>query len=492
MRKKSIAIISIIAVLVILSITGIFVSRPKQDQTVLMIDGTPYPRDAVTLDLSGTPLAEAEKLAELTQLQQLDLRDTGITAAQYESLRTALPGCEIFWSVPLQGGFCDNTAAQLELTALSGADLDAFRYLPNLTQVRVSESPEPEVLSSLGAQYPHISLSYPVTLGGTEYDCTVQELTLTAPDAQELLTKLRFLPGVKTVRLEGPLPEMDQLLNLKDTYPDITFSWDFELYGIPTCSTAEFLDLSGLPVTVQEVESWLPCFYDLAQVDMCGCGISNEEMDALNQKYPDTKFVWSITISGIEIRTDTTFFAPGKYGVGLGNRSELNALKYCTDMVMMDLGHYRLTNVDFIQYMPELKYLLLCEVQITDLTPIGNCVSLEYLELFMSAATDFWPLTNLTNLRDLNISGTPYRGLEDGYHVFGPFGDATALAQMTWLDRLWITLATIPSEQKAALEAALPNTMINFKSAACTTGGFRYTPRYYLQRDMLEMPYAHN
>lgn len=491
MKAKRITVISIAVLLAVLCV-GLLGCQTGRGNAVILIGGTEYSRELTELDLSDTSLTEVDKLAELTQLQQLDLRNTGITADQYKVLQAALPGCEIFWSVPVQGSFYENTAKEMDLPTLSEADLDMLLYLPDLTQLRVSACLEPEIMASLAEQYPHIAVFCKISLNGSEYDSALQDLTLTSPDTDELLEKLRYFPNLKSVRLEGTLPEKDALLTLKGAYPDIVFSWDFEMFGVSTCSTAEFLDLSGLSVTTAEVEAWLPCFYDLKQVDMCGCGISNEEMDALNREYPDTKFVWSITISGIEIRTDTTYFAPGKYGIGLGNRSELNALKYCTDMVMMDLGHYRLTNVDFIQYMPKLKFLLLCEVQITDLTPIGNCVSLEYLEIFMSAATDFWPLTNLTNLRDLNISGTPYRGLEDGYHVFGPFGDATALAQMTWLDRLWVTLATIPKDQKAALEAALPNTMINFKSAACTTGGFRYTPRYYQQRDILDMPYAHN
>ena len=63
---------------------------------------------------------------------------------------------------------------------------------------------------------------------------------------------------------------------------------------------------------------------------------------------------------------------------------------------------------------------------------------------------------------------------------------------MTWLDRLWVAHCDLTGAQSSALRSALCNTVIVFESKGCTTSGFRYTPRYYQQRDILGMYYSHN
>lgn len=489
MKKKQLEILSIAAALMMLC-AGMLGCQRGPDNAGILIDGIEYPLDSTTLDLSGTVLTEAEKLAQLQQLQQLDLRNTGITAAQYEMLHGALPGCEIFWSIPLQGSYFESSATELDLPEISESDLNTLRYLPNLTCLRVSACPEPEVLAALETQYPNIDIFYTLSLNGSEYDSTVQELTLTAPDADELLEKLRYLPDVRSVRLEGALPGTDRLLALKEAYPDILFSWDFELFGIATCSTAEFLDLSGLAVTVPELEAWLPCFYNLQKVDMVGCGLTNEEMDGLNRDHPGTRFIWEVVVCTVPVRTDITYFMPVKYDLRDHKTNDFSALRYCTDIVVIDLGHYVVNDLSFVEYLPKLEYLQLCSATIDDISSIGKCTSLRMLELFLNPVTDFWPLTNLTNLEDLNISYTPCLTRYEP-RKYGNLGDITPLLQMTWLDRLWVAGHIITEEEQQALRDALPNTVMHFEPGSSTNHGWRYCPNYYTARDILEMWYMH-
>ena len=47
-------------------------------------------------------------------------------------------------------------------------------------------------------------------------------------------------------------------------------------------------------------------FSRLEKVVMCNCGVSNEDMDALNKKYEDVRFVWSVRFSIWTLRTDAT------------------------------------------------------------------------------------------------------------------------------------------------------------------------------------------
>lgn len=494
MNKKRIIILCVVAFLVVSAVaTGIILklNHDKEmeelriyNETYLVLDGVEYLRSSTKLDLSGQTITELEKLTELTELKKLDLRDTGITAEQYDMLHAALPQCEILWSVPFQGGYCDSTVKKLTLEKLSEEDLPAFAYLTSLTSVNADTCRDYDALFALMAQYPELEVTYTVTIAGTDYPHTQAELTVTDPDVQELLTQLPRLRMLENVKLEGTLPDNGELVKLKEALPNITFHWTFTVCGVETNTMAEFLDLSNIRLKVEEVEAALPCFYNLKQVDMVKCGIDNEEMQALNDRHPGTKFVWTVVVCGVNLRTDTREFMPYKFGVK--KVGSLYNLRYCRDIEVLDLGHKGVSDFSYLEFMPKLRFLLLLECNVTDLSIIGNCTSLEVLELASTPIYDFWPLTNLTNLKDLNLSYTPFYY---GARKFGRFGDVTPLYQMTWLDRLWVTRSLLGDEGRAKMRAALPNTEILFVSTGATDKGWRYSPYYYEMRDILGLWY---
>ena len=452
-------------------------------ETYVVMDGAEYLRTSTELDLSNQQITEVEKLQELTKLQRLNLRGTGITIEQYDLLAAALPDCEILWSVPFQGAYCDNTAQELVVETLSADDIPVFAYLPELVSVKAESCRDYEELFLLMEQHPDLAIACSVPVGDLIVDYTEESITVTNPDADELLAKLKYLPNLTSVTLEGTLPEKDFLILLKETYPEIRFLWNFTVCGVETNSLAEFIDLSKIQMTdTKELEAALPCFYNLAKVDMIDCGLSNEDMDALNKRHPETLFVWKVKVSSVYLRTDAKYFMPWKHKIS--NLNNLYNLRYCTEMEVLDFGHKGVYDVSYIEYMPKLRFLLLLECT-PDLEIVGNCTTLEYIELCSSPLTDFWPLTNLTNLKDLNLSYTPFLG----NHRFGKFGDLTPLMQMTWLDRLWMAYSRIGDENRAMMREALPATELLFISDSATDRGWRNSPQYYEQRDILEMWY---
>lgn len=495
-KKTKIIIICIATVLLIAGIvTCLVLNHQKKlaaeeaerlriyNETYLVVDGTEYLRTSTQLDLSNQQITEVEKLQELTMLQQLDLRGTGISTAQYDMLAAALPDCEIIWSVPFQGAYCDSTSQELVLETLAAEDIAILAYLPELTTIQADSCRNYDELFLLMEQYPDVTVTCAVPIGDQIVSHTEESITVTDPDAGELLTNLKYLPNLTAVTLEGALPGNADLIVLKESYPDITFLWNFSVCGVQTNSLAEFIDLSKISMeSTEELEAALPCFYNLAKVDMVDCGLSNETMDALNKRHPETSFVWKVKVSGVNVRTDAKYFMPWKHH--LKKIGDLYNLRYCTEMEVLDFGHKGIYDVSYIEYMPNLRFLLLLECT-PDLTIVGNCTTLEYLELCDSSLTDFWPLTNLTNLKDLNLSYTPFLG----NHRFGKFGDITPLMQMTWLDRLWMTYSRIGDENRAMMREALPATELLFISDSSTDRGWRYSPQYFEQRDILDMWY---
>ena len=499
-KKKRIIIISIVIVLLITGVAaGLIVNKMRRDaeaaeqlriyhETYLIVDGAEYLRASTELDLSGMQIQELEKLTELTKLQTLNLRNTGITIDQYEMLHAALPECDILWSVPFQNGCCDNTMDELVLEALSEDDLPVLAYFTELSSINAESCDDYDALFALMAQYPEVDVAYTVSIGGVSYANTAEEITVTDPNTAELFTQLAYLPNLTSVTLEGTLPSNEELILVKEAYPNITFLWNLSIYGVETNTLAEFIDLSNIKIgSTEELEAALPCFYNLSKVDMISCGISNPDMEALNLRHPETSFVWKVKVSGVTVRTDIKYFMFYKHG--LKKVGDLSNLRYCTDVEVLDFGHFGVSDVSFIEYMPNLRFLLMLETTITDLTTIGNCTSLEFLELASSPIWDFWPLTNLTNLKSLNLSHTPYYGKKGESKVYGTFGDYTPLLQMTWLERLWLTNSRIGDHGRAVMYDALPNVEMIFFSVSATDRGWRFAPGYYEMRDILELWY---
>jgi hypothetical protein len=316
----------------------------------------------------------------------------------------------------------------------------------------------------------------PVNGDLVSYDVT--ELTLPGADAEELRAAVPFLTELEQVKLTSPLAPVDQLNALAAAFPEIRFVWELDVGGVTVDNTLETLDLTGIPVTVAEMEAVLPYLTSLTYVDMTDCGISNEEMDALNSRYEDIKIVWTVVLGRwYRIRTDATSFMPVKDGF-YPRENDLYNLRYCHDMMAIDVGHRDITNIDFVAYMPHLKFLLMCETQVQDLTPLTGLTELIYLEIFLNNIKDLSPLVTLTALEDLNL-----------HYVRG---DPQIIAQMTWLKNLWWGHAVgrrLTKAQQDMLREAIPDCNFNFTSPSSTGEGWRELPNYFAQRDIFGMYY---
>ena len=238
-------------------------------------------------------------------------------------------------------------------------------------------------------------------------------------------------------------------------------------------SDAEEIDLSGMEIeSAAWVEERIRDMPKLQKVIMCDCGLGDEEMDGLNRRYNGIRFVWTVRIGNISVRTDTNYFAPVVTGDHVTER-DMGPLKYCTDVVAIDLGHMAVYTCDWAEQMPNLQYLILADTGVSDISPLASCKNLIFLELFLTAVRDYSPLLSCTKLEDLNLCYS--------------YGSAEPVKQMTWLKRLWWD--GNPYETKG-LEAYLPDTECNFSSGSSTGGSWRLGERYKEQRDILGMPYS--
>lgn len=435
------------------------------------LGGVFYLKLSPRLDLSGKPLESIEPLRQFPQLEQLDLRGSEVTAEQYETLKSWYPHCEILWDVPFQGGFYPENTRELTVTSLTEADIALLDYFPQLRRIQGRECRDYEVLARLRSERPDLEVSYGISVGGRAFSREITQLTVSADHWEELLHRIPYFEKLEKVVLTDCWGNMEAVRALRSAFPELEVTWRFSFKGLALDEFTETLDLTGIPMTKAEAEKLIAHLPNLTYVDMTDCGISNEDMEKINLRHEDIKVVWTVKLgSWFRIRTDATWFMPVKYDF-YPRGDDLVNLKYCHDIIALDIGHMDISSCEFVAYMPKLKYLLMADTPISDLTPLTGLEELIYLELFLTRVTDCTPLLTLTNLEDLNLCYT--------------VGDPVTVSQMTWLKNLWWTNCW----GQYMLRQKLTETYLEFNSPSSTGKGWRELPNYYAQRDIFGMYY---
>lgn len=450
-----------------------------EEPTGIWINGVAYAPETEALDLRGMADLDPEQLLAFAELRFVDLRDTGITAEEYEIIRAGLPECTILWSVPFQGGFVESNAEGIRVDTLTEADIACLDYLVNLQYVDGTGCADYAQLQTLQARRPDCRVEYTLKIDGAEYAPDAAHLDLTALNREILDTWQPYLPALESITLTGIQENVEELLTLQETHPELEISWDMDFFGTVVNSRTEEVDISGAQIT--DIATWEALVTRLPKVKkvvMSGCGISNEDMDALNRRHEDILFVWTVTIRGVPFRTDITYLMPCQYDLWPTTKQSQD-YKYFTELICLDLGHHSISDCSFVAYMPKLQYLLLGDTKIYDLTPLEGLQDLVYLEIFMTEVRDFTPLLTLKNLECLNITYS--------------YGQAKVVAQLTWVDYIrWITSddRMLTPEEQIMLQECLTDTYLELGIGQSSTGGmWRQTQRYFEQRDILGMEY---
>ena len=177
-------------------------------------------------------------------------------------------------------------------------------------------------------------------------------------------------------------------------------------------------------------------------------------MAVIRDAYPDVNVVWRIWFGdSYSVRTDVEKILASKPSAGgLVRDRDAEALKYCTKVKYLDVGHNEiLTDISFVSYMPELEAAVLAMNNIADLSPLASCKKLEYLEIQTNARiTDLSPLASCTELEHLNIANCRN------------FSDITPLFGLNKLKRLWLGCsAPVPQEQIEEFAVLHPDCELN-------------------------------
>ena len=442
------------------------------------VQGKYYPLE--TAELSVEMLTD-EDIHALQYLKKLSSVDTGDWQDHDRILavQDRYPGCTVHYRIALGGELWDEDSVSLIAEDADAEELmQKLGLFTNLESILLTgDIPELDALKAMQKKFPEVLFLWKMNAFGRTLETDITYLDLSdarLEDTAELEKLLPCMPKLETVRLDNCGLEEAECISLAKQFPDIQFIFDVTVGAHTLRTDAKEIDISDTQLeSTKEIESLLPCFRELEKVIMCRCGISSEEMDALHKRHEDIRFIWSVNLAGREFRTDDVHFTPNRWGLKCTDEN-IYDLRYCTDMVCVDVGHaIRLTNCDWVRYMPNLKYLILAETGIKDLTPLTDHKNLIYLELFLSKVTDYSPLTTCKALEDLNLCYTR--------------GSYSPIAEMTWLKRLWWSGNW---KARTKLPDLMPESVyMEFLSSSSTGRGWREGQHYYDMRDFIGMEY---
>lgn len=437
--------------------------------------GSFYSQETESMTLSALTEADRKILEYLPNLKKVDAAACP-DYDQLAALQKDHPDCDVCYSVPLCGQIWDCHSVNLKLKDVNIEEMNAgLAWLPHVTGVHFSgKLPTAEQLTALQNKYPTIYFTCDVdgqkiTLGPNIRHLELNDIPLTYEDAVKLLS---YFPKLEKADMLGCGLTDEEMCDLAQSNPNCFYLWEMTIADQPVRTDAEEIDFSGIPMESTEyVESMLDFFPNVKKVVMCDCGIDSETMDDLNQRYEDVRFVWSVQLGVLTLRTDADFFAPVVTGAGVST-SQLDDLKYCTDIVAIDLGHQAISAIPWAAYLPKLEYLIIADTSVDDITPLTGCTSLRFLEMFQTPCKDYSPLATCTGLEDLNLCWT--------------YGSSDPIREMKWLKRLWWDGCYASTHD---LAEDLPDTECNFHSGSSTGDSWRLGQLYKNQRDIIGMPY---
>lgn len=485
--------------------------------------GKTYDQDTDVLYVTSLTDEDVATLDYFTRLKTVEAQEC-TDYPQLAALTARRPEVTVEYTVTIDGREYPQDTAVVSISGITEEEINLLTYLPELTAVTAVGCRTPEQMTQLRDFCQEKGLSFGLRFGTKTYPDTVEELDVTGVTDGEL-ELLQLLPELKTLHLKNPEADPETVAQLRSTYPKADISWEVEIAGVSFPDDTKEVDLSAVlessaaqtttataagtqtavgaqtttktqtttgtatgtqstketqstapavTLNLEDLEKKMSYLSDAKQVFLGKCGLDNEELAALRERVRDSyKLVWTVQLGKkLTARTDDTTFMPVREHVYYFLDEDAYNLRYCEDMLCVDVGHMGLTNIDFVKGMPHLQILILAHNgQLQDISPISSCKELIFLELDWSAVKDFTPLVGCTSLEDLNI-GLTYPSVEP-------------LMQMTWLKNLWM----VDRGGAYQLSQALPDTKIVASADVTVGAGWRNLPNYYKMRDMLGMEY---
>ena len=173
--------------------------------------------------------------------------------------------------------------------------------------------------------HPQIQVTYDVSLGKVSIDNATTEITLSPADFdyEKLLENLKYLPQVSAIAFPNISLSGDQVIQLREKYPDIKLDYSVELFGDKIDLNLAHLDLSELQESqVSEAAAKIGLLTNLTTVQLSDT-LSMEAVATLQDANPNAKFKYSFTLFGKQLTTSDTSVEFKNEALGNSAESEI-------------------------------------------------------------------------------------------------------------------------------------------------------------------------
>ncbi len=441
----------------------------------------PYSAESVTWTdddaLDSLALLPAVREIDLTGVSRLDpdlkeyIRMNGIRCVVSDPVKITTDTVRLEGDSVASLSYAEMRKILYYFENIETADLDAS----SLTE---------QEIGMIRQEYPERTTPAAVELGGRSFpDVSVETLTVEKSETmtpEELLEKLPMFTRLRTLDLSESGFSPEEIKRIHDAFPDLDIRYSAELYGVKLDWTDRLLILDGIRIEdLNPLTAVCPIFPNLEEIDMCGCGIPDEEMAALRSELAPAKIVWTVDLRHWKLRTDVKHFATWRTvtdeegniinarNIGGNTSQSLDALKYCVELEALDLGHNRIKDLDFLSGLTKLKYLILALNEITDIGPLESLTDMRYLEIFSNEGIDdITALSGMKHLEALCMSGTTVT-------------DVSPLYGISSLRMLYLQGYRFKEDVRSEIARELPDCTVLYKVLGSSGSEWRKDNPYY-------------
>ena len=278
---------------------------------------------------------------------------------------------------------------------------------------------------------------------------------------------------------EPNLLSVDEFLTLaakeESPLPDCTFELFGQQVNTATTTRLDYLKVKIGDEGLDTFRAVLPYLPKLSYLSLDRCETTDEAVAQLRDEFPEKEIVWRIFFDPFTCMTDVeTIWASCDL-----RDNTCTSLKYCTKLKNLDIGHSAMTDLSFLDYMPDLETLIIACSDFEDISHVASCKKLKYFECAECCRlTDLSPIAELKNLEHLNVGGCTH--IEDLSCLY-------CLDECKNLKRFYAqnmtSLSLNMEEEKKKFEELLPGVEMDFAfyptQGSLNTGFWRFSRGSY-------------
>ena len=403
-----------------------------------------------------------------------------------------------------------------------------------------------EEWNALKTRYPDITFSEAILIGGEPAETlTAYALPASADLNGEIRAVVSLCPALETLDLSGTAASDEAVAAACQEAPGVRILWTDAVYGA-SASDTETLSFSGEqdPETLMR---YLACFPALKEVDLSETTLSEEQLNAIGDRFTSVAFHRTVLLNGTtrDSFTETLELSRARidsyedfsdaigrfpklkrlelYECSLSNeqlaairdrypgvkvvwtvyvggwRVKTDAIAFSTKQLKNNTNRLKSDQAQALCYCTDLMALDLGHNDLTDIEWIRPLTNLQVLILSDNQRlTDISPLADLKRLKYAELFFTAisdispladHKDLLDVNLCFTKVTDVSPLLSCGKLERILIGCATaeyVEKESISALQNAFPNAQIDIEVLNSTSAGWRTHPRYDAYIEMFD------